>query len=542
MLRYFKLSFLFSLLFVGAALNAAAQQYDVPIGSWLDYEAQRAAARIESQAHGAVRPFRLEELPSFIDSDTVLQFRSDCAQRGRGQGFAQRATCALLQQPLVVVRDSDFTMHIDPVFELGGLFATDSNEVYSTNSRGVRVRGSIGSKFSFQTTFIESQTFFPGYQDAFVRRNRVVPGMGRVKRHKTTGWDYQFAAGKLSYSPSKYFNIQFGNGRNHLGEGYRSLLLSDNASNYPFLKLTTKVWKFKYTNLYAQFREYSLPKDPELGFPRKWTAMHHLSYNVTKRLNVGFFEALVWENSDTSGYRGLELEYMNPVILLRPSEFNSGSVDNALMGFNASYKLSNTHTIYGQLIIDELKLERIREGKGWWGNKQGFQLGYKAFDLFGVENLGVRTEFNYVRPFVYSHWKVEQSYGHANQPVAHPLGANFAESFTEIRYRKHRVYGRAQFNYAVYGDDEPGNYVGHSIFESYDDRAGAEGYFVGSGNRTELTYGALHLGYLLNPSYDMALELAFINRATSDEAGVSTNVNMLQLTFKAGMPQRYFDF
>jgi len=227
---------------------------------------------------------------------------------------------------------------------------------------------------------------------------------------------------------------------------------------------------------------------------------------------------------------------------LRPSEFNSGSVDNALLGLNASYKVADGHLLYGQFIVDEFKLDRVRAGKGWWGNKQGVQLGYKAFDVFGVENLGLRTEINYVRPFTYSHWKPEQAYGHMNQPLAHPQGANFAEGLAQVRYRKQRVYGRAQLNYVLYGEDETGNYTGHSIFESYRDRTGTENYFVGSGNRTELLWMSGHVGYLLNPTYDMSLEAGVTSRSTSDEAGNESDLLMLQLTFKAGLGNRYFDF
>ena len=78
----------------------------------------------------------------------------------------------------------------------------------------------------------------------------VVPGRGRAKNFKEDGFDYPVAEAYLSYTPNKFFNFQFGNGKNFIGDGYRSFFLSDVASPYPFLKISTSFWKIKYTNLW----------------------------------------------------------------------------------------------------------------------------------------------------------------------------------------------------------------------------------------------------------------------------------------------------
>ena len=49
----------------------------------------------------------------------------------------------------------------------------------------------------------------------------------------------------IAYRPNKIFTFLGGYGKNFFGEGYRSLLLSDNASNYPFLKLETRLVPFE---------------------------------------------------------------------------------------------------------------------------------------------------------------------------------------------------------------------------------------------------------------------------------------------------------
>ena len=61
----------------------------------------------------------------------------------------------------------------------------------------------------------------------------IIPGRGIAKDFKSDAYDYPVAEAYLSYTPSKYFNFQFGNGKNFIGDGYRSLFLSDVASPYP---------------------------------------------------------------------------------------------------------------------------------------------------------------------------------------------------------------------------------------------------------------------------------------------------------------------
>ena len=53
------------------------------------------------------------------------------------------------------------------------------------------------------------------------------------------------------------------------------------------------------------------------------------------RLSLGFFDAVIWAAADDQGHpRGFDFQYINPIIFLRPVEAQSGSGDNALIGFH----------------------------------------------------------------------------------------------------------------------------------------------------------------------------------------------------------------
>ena len=52
--------------------------------------------------------------------------------------------------------------------------------------------------------------------------------------------------------PAKYLDFQFGYDKNFIGNGYRSLFLSDFGNSYLFLKINTRIWKFNYLNLFME--------------------------------------------------------------------------------------------------------------------------------------------------------------------------------------------------------------------------------------------------------------------------------------------------
>jgi hypothetical protein len=68
------------------------------------------------------------------------------------------------------------------------------------------------------------------------------------------------------------------------------------------------------------------------------------------------------------------------------------------------------------------------------------QLGAKYFDAFRIDNFDLQGELNIVRPYTYSHYDSVGNYTHFNQPLAHPLGANFIEAIGKARYQIDKDY------------------------------------------------------------------------------------------------------
>jgi hypothetical protein len=264
-----------------------------------------------------------------------------------------------------------------------------------------------------------------------IKRFDAVPGGNFYKTFKTTGVDYLDARGYITFKAAKYVNFQFGYDRNFIGNGYRSLILSDWGANHLFLKINTRLWKFNYQNLFMELHTEGKDNNNNNLLPKKYAAMHHLSMNVLPWLNVGVFESIIFGRKDR-----FEFSYLNPIIFLRSVEGNLGSRDNAVIGADFKANLLKRFQAYGQLTVDEFNVGKLGEdSSGYWGNKIGTQLGFKYIDVANVQNLDLQVEWNNVRPFTYSHFDSVSSYTHYNQPLAHPLGANFNEIIAIIRYQ-----------------------------------------------------------------------------------------------------------
>jgi len=342
------------------------------------------------------------------------------------------------------------------------------------NQRGLNVRGGIGNRVGFSAMIMDVQERGPLFVQKWIDSLDAVPGANFFKDFKQTAVDYFDARGSFTFKAAKYINFQIGYDKNFIGNGYRSLLLSDFGANQLFVKINTRIWKFNYQNLFMELHTAGKSNSTNNLVPKKYATMHHLSMNIKPWLNVGVFESVVFGRKDH-----FEFGYMNPIIFFRTIEGNLGSRDNAMVGADVKADLFKKIQVYGQLIIDEFNFKELKNDKSWWGNKFGTQLGFKYIDVANISNLDFQLEWNRVRPFTYSHFDSVSSYSHYNQPLAHPLGANFNEVIAIVRYQpigKLNLMGRLIF-WKQGLDSASGRNAGADIFRlNTDGRTSNFGY------------------------------------------------------------------
>jgi hypothetical protein len=376
------------------------------------------------------------------------------------------------------------------------------------NTRGVWVNGNFG-KFSFYTMIGENQARFPQFYNRYYAQRRFVQGWGWRKGFKDRGHDFAMAMGEVSYTPNHYFNFTLGHGKHFWGEGYRSLWLSDFAMPYPFFKIETTLGGIKYINLWAVHADGTGGRGLD-AYPNKYTAMHLLSWNITARWNVKFFEANVW-GSDSTGGGGFNVHFLNPVIFYRTVELQAGfGGGNALAGLSSSYNLGKGFLAYGQFLMDDFKLSAFKEwrSEGHWLNFYAFQMGLQQAGTGKDWNHQIGLEWNRVNPFVYAHRGPETNYMHFNYPLAHPWGAGFREVLLYGQLRYQRYFTEFLFSVGEAGTDTMGINLGNDLTRSYNDRPlGDKGYFFPTGNPSRTFNAQWSVGYMLNQSTGMRFEL-----------------------------------
>lgn len=488
--------------------------------------------------HSSVKPYLYTDVRKIVPVDSVFS-----PIVGEGKFTKTWVGRKLLKEHLLFVNEDDIVLSVDPVFNLQFGKEKESISNYFVNTRGVLVQANVKDKFYFYTGFHENQARYVSYIDSSVRATNVVPGQGIVKYNPEKVFDFSQSIGGIGYILNKHFDFLLAHDKNFIGDGYRSLLLSDDSYSYPFLRINMTFWKFRYTAIYAVYRDLQSVPDPNIGYLKKYSTTHNLDLNIGKKnkLTVSIFETVMWAPSASRGY---ELAYLNPVLFIRPVENSLGSPDNVLLASNIKWKINRSNTLYGQVMLDELLLDEVRSGKGWWGNKQGFQLGIKSSNFFRVKNLNVQTEFNLVRPYTYQHRTSAQSYTHYNQSLTHPLGANFAESVSFINYRYKNLFAEVKVQIAKMGQDTADVNLGNNIFDSYetrDMRDGEYGHYMFDGLESNLKTVDLRVNYLINPKTNFVVEAGIIMR-NFDNAQYRNQSTFYYFGIRTSLENYYFDF
>ena len=519
------------------------------------YEIINGRQTVEFDTH--VKPYRRRALGHFVDSLRLnppsSSDRFNRTYLANDNWDYTHVEDSLTKKPLLTYffrRPSDFwhlqrealTLHVNPVlhWELG---QDGSGEgIAYTNTRGIQIHGTVDQKVDFYTYIGENQIVFPDYVNDYVRRTLTVPQEGFWKGLGDRGIDFLTARGHIGFQATRHIHLQLGHGKHFIGQGYRSMILSDFSNNYLFLRIDTDVWRLHYTNIFAQLTSDIVGNSTGLygtvEFVPKYLAFHRLGVRLGEKVNVGLFESVVHGNAEGQ----FDFDYVNPIIFYRAIEQQQGSTGNALLGVDASWIIGRHVSLYGQMVLDEFVINEIRSGANWWGNKYALQGGAKYINAFGINNLDLQLEYNRARPYTYSHEDLYRSYTHYEQPLAHPLGANFEEVVAIGRYQPTgRLTLKAKLIRARSGTDIDSTNWGGNIL--LDDRTREQEYgnVLRQGVPTELIVADLTASYQL--WHNIFVDLRYLRRTRSlSEIATETKNSFASVGFRWNIRPRNYDF
>lgn len=500
----------------------------------------------DTRQHTSVKPYIIDSVmrPSY---DSLMNL-----------GVSERKTWLgrkIFNEHLIDIKKDDYTFFADfiPDFQIGRSFK-EGNTTW-LNTRGYQIGATIGDNFFFYTNGFENQAVFPDYINEYITENQIIPGqLGSQYDHRTgRTQDWSYVSALISYTPVKYLNVTLAYDKHFIGDGYRSMLLSDFSSNYPALKLTGTLGNVSYTSMWAYMLDPYASRDinylesidnrQNIGDLGKWGAFQYLDWNVNNSLSLGFFQSVMWAPKNAAGNRGFDPNYMMPIVFIRPIESaNSYSPDKMHVGITAKYKVLNNLTAYGQFLLGELYTKELFTGNGYINNKNAVQFGFRGFNTFQVKNLNFLVEYNAARPYTYQHFAPITAYTNYNQPLAHPYGANFREYVGLVNYSIGRFDFSLQGLFSRKGfDPNPTQNYGGNLFKSYENYVKLYDNFIGQGVTTDLQFYDARVAYLLNPKYNLRLEVGGTYRGEENVAW-RNSTSLLSIGLRASFRNLYTDF
>ena len=470
--------------------------------------------------------YHSDSLISYSVKPLTPQFHNFKFEEASKRPYRSYVARKLFFEPFVIIDTADFYVTIDPLFLVeGGVDSrSEDKDALIQNTRGFQVRGAWKDKLTFTSSFYENQATYPAYLSRFVNTYGVVPGQGRVKNFKDGGYDFSMASARINFIPSERLMISFGQDKNFIGEGYRSLLLSDNSFNYPFISAQLNFFdrKLNYMTMIAGFQDIvrvSGFAQTENIFQRKTASIHFLEYNPIPEIKLGFFESTVLVDAlarqgdgprDNPNY-----SFLNPIIGLN-SLINGGndSLVHSIQGVNLSIRPIKPMLFYGQLAFNEFNF-----------NSSAIQIG-AVFS--GIKGLLWRGEWNHSGKNVTGPLAMSASQTHYNQFLAHPYGQRFSEVLMLANYKYERFVSEVGASYVL-----------------YDDKVGQNGSAFTYLQTSEQVIGRAEVGFIVNPATNMQFSVGIFERmgkVRETPGDINSNTSYLYISFQTALINRYRDF
>ena len=477
----------------------SAQKTLLPFDQVTSHDAMRQLYESDSIIHFSYKSLLLNK----AEFDTLVNRTN---KRYTSRKYKNALSRKLFRENLAVIKSKDFFVSFDAVMNLqAGRDLEDSeSERLTTNTRGILIQGNITDKIYFRTDFYESQSYYPSYIDSMIKASGVVPGQGKAKPFKVGGYDYPVVTGIVNYQASKNVNIQFGQDKMFIGNGYRSLLLSDNTAPYTYLQLGLNFFENKL-NYHANWASLQNIEGVHGNrgddlFVKKQANFNYLSFKPNSKIEIGAFEGVMWERwNSSSKSQDFDAVFVNPIPFLTTALKSSDTLVSSILGINAFVKPFLHTAFYGQYSY------------GVNGGGSGIQIGTKWFDVLKVKGLNIQAEYNLVGTSIYGTENNYVDYFQYNQPLTTQRMEDFSELNFMVSYRYKRFLGSLRGVMA-----HPNKSVTTNTVNNYD----------------------ANLAYLLNPITNLMVNIGARYRDDSSKQ----NTNWVYFGLKTNLRNLYYDF
>jgi len=435
----------------------------------------------------------------------------------------------IFDENLFVKQDDRFIVILNPLVDFRLNYQNNTRGYH--NTRGVIVSGKLDSKIYFNSCFTESQAIFPENIKKYFYEFGVIPGYGRIKPLARSGeFDFGAAYGNIAIKACNFLDISLGYDKLFIGDGYRSLILSDFSAPMMYAKTAFNFKKFQINNIFTKainpnfnnVLQHENPVSLNSRYPAKYVSFNTLTYKPTKAWQISLIEALVLtQNIDEWNYPAYIL-----LPFVRTTFINyKKQLTNNFVGVNTTWQNKKIGIIYSQIFIDKISKSDLIAS---------LQIGYKNFDFLKVKNLFFQIEYNRVPREMYLHANNDLHYGHYNQAIAHPAGAGFNEilAIADYKFKRLEVLTKSVFlKYATINSEyNQQNIFDYSLLYNVD---------ANTFTRNPMLISDVQIIYNLNNSYRLQIFAGISNRA---DLTTKNSTNFIQCGLRTALRINYDDF
>lgn len=293
---------------------------------------------------------------------------------------------------------------------------------------GFRIRGSLFNHLGYNLTVIKGGAS-GNPRIAEIIEPRLRYNFKWIEDIENIG-NYDFTYGYLKYhtEPLNGMNLMFELGREDvtLGYGYGSkLVLSDDHPVLDFIKFNFDYGIINFSSMHISTTGYFSPVLTDRY--TKFLAFNRLKLKFKNLFDVGIGEVMVYSG------RGIDIAYMSPVNFYKFVEMSIQDRDNGNLYFDLQTKFIKNLELQGTFFLDENILSNLSDLEKYT-NKTAYQVGAFWYEPLSVNDLSLIIEYTKIRPYVYTHYDIENNYTAFGALLGHRIGPNADELMLRANY------------------------------------------------------------------------------------------------------------
>jgi hypothetical protein len=315
---------------------------------------------------------------------------------------------------------------------LGHYYYGQQFEPYVNNAHlfdiGFRFHGTVFKHLGYNLSFIKGGSA-GDRQVAELVEPRILQSFKWVENAENIA-NYEFTEGYLKYytepAEDMHLSIQLGREYKTAGYGYGSkLVLSGDNPPLDFVGLDFSYGIVKFTSIHGStVGDFS--SDQNERYTKYW-AFNRLKLSFENLFDVGIGENIVYSG------RGIELGYLSPLGFYKFVEESIQDRDNASLYFDLQTSFIPNLEFQATFFLDENILSNLQNLQSY-KNKTAYQVGAFWYEALTLNNLSLILEYTKIRPFVYSHINIQNTYTAWGTNLGHPIGPNADEIFSRVDY------------------------------------------------------------------------------------------------------------